>query len=116
MRHSRISTTMDIYAQIVPTSQRRALQQLSAFAGVGALPAPQEIGEMDLDFTSAEKKNTWPNIYVPVHVPKRSDSGFKNSGLPGELPHSFSGSHPIVADAAAFSAASARGMLVRSTP
>jgi hypothetical protein len=34
----------------LPTSQRRALQQLSAFAGVGALPAPQ-IGEMDLDFT-----------------------------------------------------------------
>jgi integrase len=34
MRHSRISTTMDIYAQIVPTAQRRALQQLSEFAGV----------------------------------------------------------------------------------
>jgi integrase len=33
MRHSRISTTMDIYAQIVPASQRRAVQQLSAFAG-----------------------------------------------------------------------------------
>lgn len=32
MRHSRISTTMDIYAQIVPTSQRRALEQLSTFA------------------------------------------------------------------------------------
>jgi hypothetical protein len=39
MRHSRISTTMDIYAQIVPTSQRRALQQLSAFASVGTIPA-----------------------------------------------------------------------------
>jgi len=39
MRHSRISTTMDIYAQIVPTSQRRALQQLSAFASVGTVPA-----------------------------------------------------------------------------
>ena len=36
MRHSRISTTMDIYAQIVPAAQRRALQQLSAFAGVEA--------------------------------------------------------------------------------
>lgn len=32
MRHSRISTTMDIYAQIVPLQQRRALEQLSAFA------------------------------------------------------------------------------------
>jgi integrase len=32
MRHSRISTTMDIYAQIVPTSQRRALEQLAEFA------------------------------------------------------------------------------------
>lgn len=33
MRHSRISTTMDIYAQIVPAAQRRAVQQFSAFAG-----------------------------------------------------------------------------------
>lgn len=33
MRHSRISTTMEIYAQIVPLAQRRALEQLSAFAG-----------------------------------------------------------------------------------
>jgi integrase len=32
MRHSRISTTMEIYAQIVPLAQRRALEQLSAFA------------------------------------------------------------------------------------
>jgi integrase len=37
MRHSRISTTMDIYAQIVPASQRRALQQLSEFAKSGAV-------------------------------------------------------------------------------
>jgi integrase len=57
MRHSRISTTMDIYAQIIPTSQRRALQQLSAFAGTGALPAPQQIGEMDLDFTERDEKD-----------------------------------------------------------
>jgi integrase len=28
MRHSRISTTMDIYAQIVPASQRRAVTQM----------------------------------------------------------------------------------------
>lgn len=32
MRHSRISTTMEIYAQIVPLAQRRALEQLSTFA------------------------------------------------------------------------------------
>jgi integrase len=31
MRHSRISTTMDIYAQIVPLTQRRALEKLSQF-------------------------------------------------------------------------------------
>jgi len=37
MRHSRISTTMDIYAQIVPAAQRRALQQLSEFATCGAI-------------------------------------------------------------------------------
>jgi integrase len=37
MRHSRISTTMDIYAQIVPAAQRRALQQLSEFAKGGAV-------------------------------------------------------------------------------
>jgi integrase len=32
MRHSRISTTMDIYAQIVSTAQRQALEKLSEFA------------------------------------------------------------------------------------
>jgi site-specific recombinase XerD len=32
MRHSRITTTMEIYAQIVPVAQRRALEQLSEFA------------------------------------------------------------------------------------
>ncbi len=32
MRHSRISTTMDIYAQIVPAAQRRALEKLTEFA------------------------------------------------------------------------------------
>jgi integrase len=32
MRHSRISTTMDIYAQIVPQAQRRALEKLTEFA------------------------------------------------------------------------------------
>ncbi|MGA2234442.1 MAG: tyrosine-type recombinase/integrase [Terriglobales bacterium] len=37
MRHSRISTTMDIYAQIVPLAQLRALQQLSEFAKVAAV-------------------------------------------------------------------------------
>ena len=75
MRHSRISTTMDIYAQIVPTSQRRALQQLSAFASGGTTPAALQTAAMDLDFPSAKKmKTTRPKIYVPIHVPKRSKS------------------------------------------
>lgn len=34
MRHSRISTTMDIYAQVVPEAQRIALRKLSQFARV----------------------------------------------------------------------------------
>jgi integrase len=53
MRHSRISTTMEIYAQIVPAAQRRALQQLSAFAGGGSLPAPRPM-DLDLDFSESE--------------------------------------------------------------
>jgi len=32
MRHARVSTTMDIYAQIVPSAQRRALERLAEFA------------------------------------------------------------------------------------
>jgi site-specific recombinase XerD len=32
MRHSRISTTMEIYAQIVPAAMRHALEQLATFA------------------------------------------------------------------------------------
>ena len=31
MRHSRISTTMDIYAQFVPEGQKRAARQLSEY-------------------------------------------------------------------------------------
>jgi integrase len=54
MRHSRISTTMDIYAQIVPSSQRRALQQLSAFASGGNLTAVQKTAAMDLDFSTPD--------------------------------------------------------------
>jgi hypothetical protein len=30
MRHSRISTTMEIYAQIIPLAQRRALERLNS--------------------------------------------------------------------------------------
>ena len=33
MRHSRIQTTMEVYAQILPAAQRRALEKLSEFAG-----------------------------------------------------------------------------------
>ena len=35
MRHSRITTTMEIYAQIVPAAQRRAIEKLSEFAKSG---------------------------------------------------------------------------------
>ena len=56
MRHSRISTTMDIYAQIVPTSQRRALQQLSAFASGETIPAALQTAAMDLDFSSRDEE------------------------------------------------------------
>lgn len=38
MRHSRVSTTMDIYAQTVPVSQRRAVEKLSEFANVKSVP------------------------------------------------------------------------------
>jgi integrase len=58
MRHSRISTTMDIYAQIVPTAQRRALQQLSAFASGGTVPAALQTAAMDLDFPARDEKAT----------------------------------------------------------
>jgi len=37
MRHSRITTTMEIYAQTVPEAQRKALAQLTAFASLGAI-------------------------------------------------------------------------------
>ncbi len=70
MRHSRISTTMDIYAQIVPTSQRRALQQLTAFAR-GTGPAELQTAALELDFSATPKTKT---PHVPIHVPKRSKS------------------------------------------
>jgi integrase len=53
MRHSRISTTMDIYAQIVPTSQRHALQQLSVFAGGRGVTPQQTVMDLDLDFSQS---------------------------------------------------------------
>ena len=37
MRHSRASTSMDIYAQCVPSAQRRAIEKLSAFATAKSL-------------------------------------------------------------------------------
>jgi ATP-dependent helicase/nuclease subunit A len=53
MRHARISTTMDIYAQFVPESQRRALAKMSAMvesrtskpiapASTGSIATPQQ--------------------------------------------------------------------------
>ena len=44
MRHSRIATTMDIYAQIVPESPRQALGKLSSF---GALNCGREVTNRD---------------------------------------------------------------------
>jgi integrase len=35
MRHSRVSTTVDIYAQIIPAAQRQAIEKLSEFAKTG---------------------------------------------------------------------------------
>jgi hypothetical protein len=55
MRHSRISTTMDIYAQIVPAAQRPALQQLSAFANGGAVPAELQTPAKDLEFSASDE-------------------------------------------------------------
>jgi integrase len=40
MRHSRISTTMDIYAQIVSTAQRQAIKKLSEFAQPCSITVP----------------------------------------------------------------------------
>jgi len=37
MRHSRVTTTLDIYAQTVPQAQRHALEQLAAFADSGTV-------------------------------------------------------------------------------
>ena len=65
MRHSRVSTTMDIYAQTVPASQRRALQQLSVFAGGGSPPAPRP---MDLDLDFSEPENDAEKITVQFTV------------------------------------------------
>jgi Phage integrase family len=55
MRHSRIQTTLDIYAQFVPESQRRAVEQTSKMAteriahahavrgvGEGGIPVPDQ--------------------------------------------------------------------------
>ena len=39
MRHSRISTTMDIYAQFVPEGQRRAVEQMNEYAKRSILEA-----------------------------------------------------------------------------
>ena len=50
MRHSRISTTMEVYAQIVSAQQRRCLQQLSVFARSVPLPVAAT-AELDLDFS-----------------------------------------------------------------
>jgi hypothetical protein len=58
MRHSRSTTTLDVYAQTVSTAQRRALQQLAAFAQGEIKPAELETADLDLDFsTGAEARS-----------------------------------------------------------
>ena len=37
MRHSRASTTQDVYQQLVPESQRRAVQKLTSYVETGRL-------------------------------------------------------------------------------
>jgi integrase len=67
MRHSRISTTMDIYAQIVPASQRRAVQQLSAFAGAETSPLTEQAAlDMEPIFRVLKPGRK-------IHGPKRSN-------------------------------------------
>ena len=60
MRHARSSTTMDIYAQVVSTSQRRALQQLSAFAQSETKAAELETAALDLDFSAMPEEKSAP--------------------------------------------------------
>ena len=46
MRHSRISTTMDIYAQFVPDGQRRAVEQMGEYARQAVLKAGAKPGSV----------------------------------------------------------------------
>jgi integrase len=46
MRHSRISTTMDIYAQFVPDGQKQAIQRLSEYVRLSAGPAAGPSGPL----------------------------------------------------------------------
>jgi hypothetical protein len=49
MQHSRISTTMDIYAQFVPESQRRALAKMSEMiSSRTSKPVASDSGSMDM--------------------------------------------------------------------
>jgi len=62
MRHSRIQTTLDVYAQSVSSSQRRALEQLAAFAHGETKPAELETAALDLDFSGRpDEKNLRSN-------------------------------------------------------
>ena len=46
MRHSRISTTMEIYAQFVPEGQRRAVEQMQEYARRSAMKAGTDAGTL----------------------------------------------------------------------
>jgi integrase len=57
MRHSRISTTLDVYAQAVPAAQRRALQQLSVFANTVGESAELETADLAPNFSGGEEES-----------------------------------------------------------
>jgi hypothetical protein len=44
MRHSRISTTLEIYAQFVPEGQRQAVEQMKKYAKRNVLEAGTKPG------------------------------------------------------------------------
>jgi integrase len=46
MRHSKISTTMDVYAQFVPESQRDAIAKMSAMAGQRRATAAEKMKQL----------------------------------------------------------------------
>jgi integrase len=52
MRHSKISTTMDVYAQFVPESQRDAIAKMTAMAGQRRATAAEKMKQLSLGGTN----------------------------------------------------------------